>query len=430
LPRAHLDFGSRSPTVFTLSHLYLVGGSFTVTATVTDDDTGVGVATASIVVSSLNTPPSGLVVAAGLAAEGGTATLTVTFVDPDAADTHTVSLDWGDGTLQSLALPAGVTSLSPTHVYQDSGTYNPTVTVADSAASTPPVTAAVNVANVAPTVTALNLSASSILEQESVTAEATFADPGVSDTFTLTMDWGDGTSSSADLAAGARAGSASHQYLRAGQFVITATVLDRDNAMGSMAKMLDVRARNHAPTGLTVAASSPVEGSPATLSGSFTDLDAADAHTVSITWGDGSTGTLPLGAGAATFSATHTYATHGTYHSNVTVTDPAGLAASAAVDVVVQAKTQGGGSTECDLLLALKQRLSQSPWSDHPALRALLERAIAILMAHFGCDDEDGDDGDRSGEHHGDITHAAKTPARDAATKPKPNVEHSGRTGR
>ncbi len=417
---------------FTAPHLYLVGGNFTVTATVTDDDGGVGGATAPIVVTSLNTPPSGLVVGVGPAAEGGTTTLTATFVDPDAAETHTASLDWGDGTApQSLALAAGVTSFSPTHVYQATGTYNATVSVADSAASTPQVTLAVTVANVAPTVTALNLSASSIVEQESVTVEATFADPGVSDTFRLTIAWGDGTSWSTDLAAGARSASASHQYLTAGQFAITATVLDRDNAATSMTKMLGVRARDHAPTGLTLTANSPIEASPATLSGSFTDLDVADAHTVSVTWGDGSTGTLPLGAGAASFSATHTYATHGTYHVSVAVTDPAGLAASAAVDVVVQAKKEGGGNWECDVLLALEQRMSQYPWANHPELRALLERAIAFLSARFGCDDvQPGNDDDRAGGQRGGVTHAANAPRNGAAEKPKPNGQHSGRDGR
>ena len=104
------------------------------------------------------------------------------------------------------------------------------------------------VANVAPTLTAVNLSAPSIVEQESVTVDATFTDPGTADTFTLTMDWGDGTSWSTDLAAGVRAASASHQYLVAGPFVITVTVKDRNNATNSLTKTLDVRARNRAPS--------------------------------------------------------------------------------------------------------------------------------------------------------------------------------------
>lgn len=419
---------------FSASHLYLVGGNFTVTATVTDDDGGVGGATAPILVTSLNTPPSGLVVTPAPAAEGGATTLTVSFVDPDAADTHTVSLDWGDASAPlSLALAAGVTSFTPGHVYQETGAYNATVKVSDSAASTSPVTVVVNVANVGPTVMAVDLSASSIVEQESVTVEATFADPGVSDTFKILMDWGDGSSWSADLAAGTRSASASHQYLAAGQLRITATVTDRDNAAGAMSKMLVVRARNRAPSGLVLTANSPVEASPATLSGSFTDLDATDSHTVSVTWGDGATGTLPLGPGAVTFSTAHTYTTRGTYHVSVVVTDPAGLAASAAADVVVQAKVQtkkgDNDKKVCDRLTALEQRFASA--RDHDGRGGLSTRAAALLNGRFGCeDDEQGNNDDRPKRHGGSTTHPASRPSSEATAKPQPKRERSGRAER
>jgi PKD repeat protein len=415
-------FGSRAAKEFSLSHLYLVGGAFTVTATVTDDDTGAGSATAPVAVTAPNTPPSDLAATAGPALEGGNATLAVTFVDPDLGDAHTASLDWGDGSApQSLALLAGVTSFSPTHLYQDSGTYNATVNVADSAASAGPVTVVVNVANVGPTVIAENLSAPSIVEQESVTVDATFVDPGLSDTFTLTMSWGDGTSWSTAVAAGTRAVSASHQYLAAGPFVITVTVVDSDNASGSMAKALEVRARNRAPSGLTVTASSPTAGSATTLTGSFTDLDATDPHTVAINWADGSTGTVSLGAGVAAFSATHTYAASGTYHVNVTVTDPAGLATSATVDAVVQQKSD---SKICELLIALEQRYA---WLNDHDPNGYLARAIALLKARYGCGDEEADP--RSSDQHGDM-HAQVTVNTHTVMQSDGREGHSRRTER
>jgi PKD repeat protein len=379
--KALQSFTTKAPKEFSFTHVYLVGGAFTVTVTVTDDDAGFGTSTAPVVVSSLNTAPSDLAATAGPALEGGTATLAVTFVDPDAGDVHTLSLDWGDATaLQSLPLPAGVISSSPTHVYLDSGTYSATVKVADSVASTAPVTVVVTVANVGPTVTAVNLSAPSIVEQESVTVDATFTDPGTADTFTLTIDWGDGTSWSTDIAAGVRAASASHQYLVAGPFVITVTVRDRDSATGSMTRTLDVRARDHAPSALMLAATSPAAGSAATLTGSFTDPDATDTHTVSITWGDTSTGTLALGAGVASFSTTHTYAAAGTYHVSVTVADAAGLTTTAAVDILVQKKK------ECDWRAAFDQRYA---WLREHDSFGLLARVTAVLDSRWGCDDDE-----------------------------------------
>ena len=405
-------FLTKAPKEFLHTHLYLIGGAFTVTAKVTDDDAGFGTATAPVTVTSLSTAPSDLAVTAGAALEGGTATLAVTFVDPDAGDVHTVSLDWGDKSApESLSLLAGVTSSSPTHVYLDTGTYKATVKVADGTASTAPMTVVVTVANVAPTVTAVNLSAPSIVEQDSVTVDATFTDPGTADTFTLTMDWGDGTSSSTGLVAGARAGSASHQYLATGPFVITVTVKDRDNATNSMTKTLDVRARNRAPSGLTVTANSPEEGSAATLTGSFTDPDATDTHTVSVTWGDTSTGTLALGAGVGSFSTTHTYAESGTYHVNVTVTDAAGLTASAATDVVVQKEK------ECDGRDEFEQRKA---WLREHDTYGVLARDGDVLDSRWGCDDDD---------HRGNM-HAQVTVSTHTFMQSKAREGHRGQTER
>lgn len=423
---AETTLGSRSRS-FSLTHPYSIGGrTFTITATLNDDDGGVGVATVPIVVTSLNTAPTGLSVVPGAAFEGGTTALAVTFSDPDAADRHSLSVNWGDGTpAESPALPAGARSFSPTHVYQDSGSYDATVAVADGLASTPVVPVVVNVGNVGPTLTALNLSASSILEQESVTADVTFADPGVSDTFKVTVAWGDGSSWSADLGAGARSASASHQYVAAGQFDITATVTDRDNAAGSMTTALEVRALKRAPTGLVLRANSPADGNPVTLTGSFTDLDAADSHTVAVDWGDGSTGRLALGARAASFSTTHTYPTRGTYHVTVTVTDPAGLATNAALDVVVQKKN--ADKKDCDKLMAFEQRLFHHAWANEP--RGIFARLTAMINARFGCDYEEQGAGD-AGAQHTNATQPSNTRTNDESPKSKPKGDRSGRSDR
>ncbi|HRQ41732.1 MAG TPA: cadherin domain-containing protein [Chloroflexota bacterium] len=44
-----------------------------------------------------------------------------------------------------------------------------------------------------------------------------------------------------------------------------------------------------------------------TLTGSFTDQDSGDAHTVTIDWGDGNSDVINLGADVTDFSASHTY---------------------------------------------------------------------------------------------------------------------------
>ncbi len=89
---------------------------------------------------------------------------------------------------------------------------------------------------------------------------------------------------------------------------------------------------NDAPANLSLNLSSGSinENTSTTLSGSFTDVEATDSHTVEINWGDSSaTTTLSLGAGVLTIPSTsHTYlddnptgTTSDSYTISVTVTD-------------------------------------------------------------------------------------------------------------
>jgi VCBS repeat-containing protein len=73
---------------------------------------------------------------------------------------------------------------------------------------------------------------------------------------------------------------------------------------------ITVNAVNDVPSSVTVSPSvaSISENGSTTVSGSFTDPDVGQAHTVTIDWGDGSTPTsIPLAAGTFTFSSSHQY---------------------------------------------------------------------------------------------------------------------------
>ncbi len=105
-------------------------GSQTVVLRVTDSK-GAS-ATASTSVSITNVAPANLNVTLSTATitEGGSTMLNGTFTDPGAADTHTVTINWGDGTPTTvLSLVAGVTSFSAVHPYIDD---NPSGTSSDS----------------------------------------------------------------------------------------------------------------------------------------------------------------------------------------------------------------------------------------------------------------------------------------------------------
>jgi hypothetical protein len=53
-----------------------------------------------------------------------------------------------------------------------------------------------------------------------------FRSPGVNDTFTVTWDWGDGTTSSGTISGNTAVGS--HSYTRTGIFLIRITIRDDD----------------------------------------------------------------------------------------------------------------------------------------------------------------------------------------------------------
>src|SRR6185437_5996465 len=159
-----LDWGDGSPVttlnlaagVFTFTtdaHTYTANGVYTVSATVTDDAGAWAPATSSVSVHQPNQAPS--VVSFGVTAgnEGAASNLALTFADVDAADTHTVTVAWGDGnTSDPVVLSSGVTAFNASHVYADTGNYPVVLTLADSAGHTVTASASVSPTNVAPVV--------------------------------------------------------------------------------------------------------------------------------------------------------------------------------------------------------------------------------------------------------------------------------------
>src|SRR2546428_401631 len=182
-------------------------------------------ATSSVSVHQPNQAPSVALFGVTAGNEGASSALALTFADVDALDTHTVSVAWGDGsTNDPTVLSAGVTAFEASHVYADTGTYSVVLTLADSAGHTVTANASVSPTNVPPVVGSLSLSPSSVVDHQTLTVSGSFTDPGTADTFTVTVEWGDGTSSTDSLAAGTRSFSATHAYNAAGPVTITVTV--------------------------------------------------------------------------------------------------------------------------------------------------------------------------------------------------------------
>jgi len=322
-----LAAGARS---FSASHQYLDNpsgsASYTVKARVEDDDTGFDEATAAANVA--NVAPSGIrVEAADVIADtrGGTGTTvregafvsyTVSFADPGTLDTHHVSVDWGDGSeaTQLDDLDAGVLTATVVHQFADDGTYNVLATVTDKDGASGNGTTPTHVLNVAPHVE-FGIDKERVSEPSAVTLQATIDDPGVLDTQSVTVDWGDGTAADhLELPKDQRAFQLQHTYAddnptgsASDVNTITVTSTDKDGGAGDQTHPITVD--NVAPkVDVTYSTLHLDEGKALTVHGSITDDGVQDAQTVVVDWGDGSTPTtIARTAAERTFEATHTY---------------------------------------------------------------------------------------------------------------------------
>lgn len=178
-------------------------------------------------------------------AEAATATFTVTFTDPGADDTHTAIVDWDDGRVSEVAVPAGSRQVAVTHTYRDD---NPTATpsdvravavkVVDDDTGTGTVVQPFTVHNVAPANVAVTVTDHSgdgtVEENEPVTIRVAWDDPGLADTHSISVDWGTGTDSVAlRPARGARSVTVGHTFGDNGAFTISVVVTDDDTGTGA-----------------------------------------------------------------------------------------------------------------------------------------------------------------------------------------------------
>jgi hypothetical protein len=250
------------------------------------------------------------------------------FVDPGALDTWTATVDYGDGGgPQPLALNPDKT-FDLGHVYADDGNYTVTVTVTDDDGGVGSDTMAVAVSNVAPVVDAGD--AATIDEGSTLTRGGSFTDPGA-DTWTATVDYGDGSGPQPLALNPDKTFDLSRYYGNEGSFTVTVTVTDDELASGS--DSFDVTVRNVPPTVTVDAAAVSVDESEVALnSGSFADV-GDDIVTISA-----STGTVTqVGTRSGTWNWSFD-STDGPDESQtvtVTATDDAGDSSSVTFELTV-----------------------------------------------------------------------------------------------
>jgi PKD repeat protein len=140
-------------------------------------------------------------------------------------------VNYGDGTgNQALALNQNKT-FDLSHAYAQNGAYTVTVTVNNGTLSGSR-TASVTVNNVAPTITMPPNG--SVAFPATWSGNGSFTDPGVNDTFTGTVDYGDGSGQVALTLNANKTFSLSKAYAQGGTYTVTVRI--NDNGGGQSAR--------------------------------------------------------------------------------------------------------------------------------------------------------------------------------------------------
>ncbi|HNB53834.1 MAG TPA: PKD domain-containing protein, partial [Anaerolineales bacterium] len=195
--------------------------SYTLSLTLTDDDTGQDTAT----IQANNAPTINSLSATTPINENGTTTLSGTLSDLDPQDTFTLLVDWGDGHVLTTTYPAGAAIFSHPHTSLDDNPTNPytiTVTLMDNHSGTNTAVTTLTVNNAAPTVDAGPDQTAN--DGTLLTFTGVFTDPGTLDTHTILWDFGDGITVTGTLAA-------THLYAGPGLYTVTLTITDDDGGV-------------------------------------------------------------------------------------------------------------------------------------------------------------------------------------------------------
>ncbi|HMQ02487.1 MAG TPA: DUF5050 domain-containing protein [Pyrinomonadaceae bacterium] len=365
-----VDWGDSSPaqvfnypagtTAFSETHQYLddnpsgtASDNYTIGLTLADNNGGTD--TDSALVTLNNAPPvlSNITVNPATITAGQTISLSGSISDPGTLDTHEVTINWGDGTPDTvLNLSAGVNSFNTVHQYNATGTLNIAITATDDDTGSTTANATVNVLAQLPPVLSNVAVNSPIVENGTATLTGNISDPNALDTFVLAINWGDGSPiQMLNYPAGTTAFSETHQYLDdnptgtpSDNYTIDLILSDNGGLTDTASAVVSVN--NAAPVLSNIAANpgTVIIGGTTNIGGAIADVGTLDTHTITINWGDGTPATtINLAAGETAFNADHDYNAAGTFNITVTASDDDTDTANGGASVTVSPSQPGTG---------------------------------------------------------------------------------------
>jgi PKD repeat protein len=227
-----------------VTHVYL-DGAHTYTASATAIDENGSYSTNNLTITVNNVAPVVNTASNVSGAEGALVSFAGTFTDAGVLDTHTATINWGDGntTNGSVQEQNGAGIVTGTHYYGETGSYTITLTVKDDSNATGSLTSTATISNVNPKVTAAP-DLYEIFNQQFTSQVASFTDPGFAsgESYSATINWGDGSNTvngtvAFTLGSGGTPTtgtvSGTYTYTTPGTYTITVTVKDDDSTPAS-----------------------------------------------------------------------------------------------------------------------------------------------------------------------------------------------------
>src|SRR5207247_2597431 len=220
---------------------------------------------------------------------------------------YQATINWGDGTTSAGVIqvdPNGGFDVVGSHAYRTEGTTSITVTIEDMGGSNNTTTASSTAVTDDAPLTGTGLIASATEGVSFTGAIASFTDTdafAVSDVYIVTIDWGDGSTSSGDVVVNPAGGFfviGTHTYTEEGSRTVQVGILDDGGSSASVSSTVNIGDAGLSGAGMTVTATEGTAFSGAVAS--FTDANIggtasefsatiASDFSATIAWGDGIT---------------------------------------------------------------------------------------------------------------------------------------------